>query len=109
MEYYNWWCNLGSVLEAFLIFLCFQDIGHAILEAYSRILASLAFRILSRIREILQEDALSNASSTATPSCFSGSNDMFRTPERLLVSSRLRHSLIHDINKADDGTRNSLE
>ncbi|KAH0849277.1 hypothetical protein HID58_091415 [Brassica napus] len=86
-----------------------KDIGHAILEAYSRILASLAFRILSRIREILQEDALSNASSTATPSCFSGSNDMFRTPERLLVSSRLRHSLIHDINKADDGTRNSLE
>ncbi|XP_009143646.1 rop guanine nucleotide exchange factor 14 [Brassica rapa] len=86
-----------------------KDIGHAILEAYSRILASLAFRILSRIREILQEDALSNPSSPATPSCFSGSNDLFRTPERLLVSSRLRHSLIHDINKADDGTRNSSD
>ncbi|XP_013634071.1 PREDICTED: rop guanine nucleotide exchange factor 14-like isoform X1 [Brassica oleracea var. oleracea] len=84
-----------------------KDIGHAILEAYSRILASLAFRILSRIREILQEDALSNSGSPATPRCFSGSNDMFRTPERLLVSSRLRHSLIHDINKADDGTRKS--
>ncbi|KAL0770550.1 hypothetical protein Bca101_035701 [Brassica carinata] len=84
-----------------------KDIGHAILEAYSRILASLAFRILSRIREILQEDALSKSGSPATPRCFSGSNDMFRTPERLLVSSRLRHSLIHDINKADDGTRKS--
>ncbi|KAL0721020.1 hypothetical protein Bca4012_035619 [Brassica carinata] len=82
-----------------------KDIGHAVLEAYSRILASLAFRILSRIREILQEDALSNPSSLARASCFSGSNDLFRTPERLLVSSRLRHSLIHDINKADDGTR----
>ncbi|CAH8384314.1 unnamed protein product [Eruca vesicaria subsp. sativa] len=83
-----------------------KDIGHAILEAYSRILASLAFRLLSRIREILQEDALS---SPETSSCFSGTNDMFRTPERLLVSSRLRHSLIHDINKADDGTMNSLD
>ncbi|KAF8101731.1 hypothetical protein N665_0201s0052 [Sinapis alba] len=86
-----------------------KDIGYAILEAYSRILASLAFSILSRIREILQEDALNNLNSHAAPSCFSGSSDIFRTQERLLVSSRLRHSLIHDINKADDDTRNSLD
>ncbi|XP_024016661.1 rop guanine nucleotide exchange factor 14 isoform X2 [Eutrema salsugineum] len=83
-----------------------KDIGHAVLEAYSRILASLAFRILSRIREILQEDALSNPSSPATASCFSGSNNLFRTTERVLASSRLKHSLIHDMNKADDGTCN---
>ncbi|CAE6031265.1 unnamed protein product [Arabidopsis arenosa] len=51
-----------------------KDIGHAILEAYSRILANLAFRILSRIEEILQEDALSNPN-------ISGSNEVVRTPE----------------------------
>ncbi|VVB02216.1 unnamed protein product [Arabis nemorensis] len=82
-----------------------KDIGHAIPEAYSRILASLAFRILSRIEEILQEDSLSNnPSSPTTPSCSLGSKNLFRTTERLLISSRLRHSLIHDMNKANDGT-----
>ncbi|KAG7569277.1 PRONE domain [Arabidopsis thaliana x Arabidopsis arenosa] len=65
-----------------------KDIGHAILEAYSRILANLAFRILSRIEEILQEDALSNPN-------ISGSNEVVRTPDRL----------IYTMNKADDGTR----
>ncbi|KAK4389102.1 Rop guanine nucleotide exchange factor 14 [Sesamum angolense] len=33
-----------------------KDVGHAILEAYSRVLANLAFSILSRIGDILQED-----------------------------------------------------
>lgn len=69
-------------------FLCFQDIGHAILEAYSRILANLAFRILNRIEEILQEDALSNPNSA-------GSNELSRTPNRL----------IYNMNKVTDCTR----
>ncbi|CAN8290495.1 unnamed protein product [Cochlearia groenlandica] len=73
-----------------------KDIGHAVLEAYSRTLANLAFRILSRTGEILKEDSLSNPNSPATPSCF------IRTPERPLVSSRVRHSLTDDMNRADD-------
>ncbi|CAH9097051.1 unnamed protein product, partial [Cuscuta epithymum] len=40
-----------------------KDIGHAILEAYSRVLGNLAYTILTRIGAILQEDILSNPNS----------------------------------------------
>ncbi|CAI0410305.1 unnamed protein product [Linum tenue] len=43
-----------------------KDVGHAILEAYSRVLANLACSILTRIGDILQEDAASNPNSAAT-------------------------------------------
>lgn len=33
-----------------------QDVGHAVLESYSRILESLAFTVLSRIDDVLQAD-----------------------------------------------------
>jgi len=33
-----------------------QDVGHAVLESYSRILESLAFTVLSRIDDVLQVD-----------------------------------------------------
>lgn len=36
--------------------LCWQDVGHAVLESYSRILESLAFTVLSRIDDVLQAD-----------------------------------------------------
>ncbi|CAH2034755.1 unnamed protein product [Thlaspi arvense] len=85
-----------------------KDIGHAVLEAYSRTLANLAFRILSRMGEILKEDSLSNPNSPAPPSCFPSSRDLYRTPERPLLSSRVRHSLTDDMNKAD-GTETGLE
>ncbi|KAJ4837268.1 Rop guanine nucleotide exchange factor 14 [Turnera subulata] len=49
-----------------------KDVGHSILEAYSRVLGNLAFRILSRIADIVQEDALSNPSSPVTPSFLPG-------------------------------------
>ncbi|XP_010460984.1 PREDICTED: rop guanine nucleotide exchange factor 14-like [Camelina sativa] len=85
-----------------------KDIGHAVLEAYSRTLANLAFRILSRMGEILKEDSLSNPNSPAPPSCFLNSRDPYRTPERPLLSSRVRHSLTEDMNKAD-GTETGLD
>ncbi|VVA93219.1 unnamed protein product [Arabis nemorensis] len=85
-----------------------KDIGHAVLEAYSRTLANLAFRILSRMGEILKEDALSNPNSPAPPSCFPSSRGLCKTPERPLLSSRARHSLTDDMNKVR-GTENGLE
>ncbi|EOA40048.1 hypothetical protein CARUB_v10008741mg [Capsella rubella] len=85
-----------------------KDIGHAVLEAYSRTLSNLAFRILSRMGEILKEDSLSNPNSPAPPSCFLSSRDPYRTPERPLLSSRVRHSLTDDMNKAD-GTETGLD
>ncbi|KAF6168905.1 hypothetical protein GIB67_038402 [Kingdonia uniflora] len=45
-----------------------KDIGHSIIEAYSRAIGSLAFRILSRIKDILEEDAWSNPNSPV-PTC----------------------------------------
>ncbi|KAL5793102.1 hypothetical protein ACOSP7_001696 [Xanthoceras sorbifolium] len=50
-----------------------KDIGHSILEAYSRVLGNLAFSILSRMGDILQEDALSNPNSPMAKCCIPGS------------------------------------
>ncbi|KAL6559895.1 hypothetical protein OROGR_005012 [Orobanche gracilis] len=38
--------------------LSLQDVGHAILESYSRIIESLAFTVLSRIEDVMQADTL---------------------------------------------------
>ncbi|KAK3183483.1 hypothetical protein Dsin_030769 [Dipteronia sinensis] len=46
-----------------------KDIGHLILEAYSRVLGNLAFSILSRMGDILHEDALSNPNSPMAKCC----------------------------------------
>lgn len=74
-----------------------KDIGHSILEAYSRVLRNLAFSILSRIEDILQEDIISNPNSPAATSSFPGIN-LSDTP---VVSLRIRHSLIDQMNKVD--------
>ncbi|XP_062095715.1 rop guanine nucleotide exchange factor 14 [Humulus lupulus] len=47
-----------------------KDIGHSILEAYSRVLGNLAFSILCRIGDVMREDAASNPS--AATCCFAG-------------------------------------
>ncbi|XP_030480741.1 rop guanine nucleotide exchange factor 14 [Cannabis sativa] len=47
-----------------------KDIGHSILEAYSRVLGNLAFSILCRIGDVMREDAASNPN--ASTSCFAG-------------------------------------
>lgn len=39
-----------------ICYICLQDVGHAVLESYSRILESLAFTVLSRIDDVLQAD-----------------------------------------------------
>ncbi|KAK4374262.1 hypothetical protein RND71_004939 [Anisodus tanguticus] len=46
------------------------DIGHLVLEAYSRILLNLAYNILTRIGEILQVDFSSNPNSPAAACYF---------------------------------------
>ncbi|KAK4354816.1 hypothetical protein RND71_027010 [Anisodus tanguticus] len=48
------------------------DIGHLILEAYSRVLLNLAYNILTRIGEILQVDFSSNPNSPAAAGYFPG-------------------------------------
>ncbi|KAF9625820.1 hypothetical protein IFM89_027263 [Coptis chinensis] len=77
-----------------------KDVGYSILEAYSRIVGSLAFSVLSRIKDILQEDELSNPNSPAATCCYSSINlsGIFETPR---AGTHLRHSLIDQMNKVD--------
>lgn len=85
-----------------------QDVGHAILEAYSRVLGNVAFSILSRIRDILQEDALSNPNSPAVSCCFPGAkcSDFLESPG--ISKARVRHSLIDQMNMADRRFKDSF-
>ncbi|KAH9298613.1 hypothetical protein KI387_030295, partial [Taxus chinensis] len=41
-----------------------RDVGHSILESYSRVLESLAFNILSRIGDVVREDDFTKSSQT---------------------------------------------
>ncbi|KAE9613224.1 hypothetical protein Lal_00027684 [Lupinus albus] len=74
-----------------------KDIGHSILEAYSRVLGNLAFSILSRIQDIMQEDSLSNPNSPVVTSCSPGIN----LSETCVIGSHIRHSLLDKMNMAD--------
>ncbi|KAG7031638.1 Rop guanine nucleotide exchange factor 14 [Cucurbita argyrosperma subsp. argyrosperma] len=44
-----------------------KDVGHSILEAYSRVLGNLAYSILTRIVDVLQEDALRSSIARNSP------------------------------------------
>jgi hypothetical protein len=86
--------------------LILQDVGHAILEAYSRVLGNLAFSILSRIADIMQEDSLTNPSSPAATCCFPGINSSgyVETPAMSYISDT--HSS-NRLNKVDVKHRKS--
>lgn len=77
-----------------------KDVGHSILEAYSRVLANLAFCILSRVGDILQEDILSNPNSPAATAHIPGLRipGITGSPK---VQDRVRHSLIDQMNRVD--------
>ncbi|PWA98936.1 RHO guanyl-nucleotide exchange factor 14 [Artemisia annua] len=51
-----------------------KDISHAILEAYSRVLGNLAFKILARIEDICQEDVSTDPNSPLATSSLPGVN-----------------------------------
>ncbi|KAL6495901.1 hypothetical protein OROGR_030464 [Orobanche gracilis] len=46
---------------------CNRDVGHAILESYSRIIESLAFTVLSRIEDVMHADSIARNPSNAEP------------------------------------------
>ncbi|KAJ0054456.1 hypothetical protein Pint_02634 [Pistacia integerrima] len=77
-----------------------KDVGHSILEAYSRVLGNLAFSILSRIGDILQEDAVSNPNSPVAKYHLPGSKTNANL-EMPWLSLRVRHSLIDQMNLVD--------
>ncbi|KAG8375255.1 hypothetical protein BUALT_Bualt10G0081500 [Buddleja alternifolia] len=84
-----------------------KDVGQAILEAYSRVLANLAFSILSRIGDILQEDVISSPNSPAAMSHLVGAKIPGISDSPML--DRVRHSLIHQLNSTDAKCRESTD
>lgn len=84
-----------------------QDVGHSILEAYSRVLANLAFSILSRLGDILQEDIMSNPNSPVAMSHLVGARIPGISDSPML--DRVRHSLIHQLNGIDMKSCSSRE
>ncbi|KAI4370795.1 hypothetical protein MLD38_019105 [Melastoma candidum] len=81
-----------------------KDVGHAILEAYSRVLVNLAFNILTRIQDVLQKDAAINNtySSASTPASIPGGtfSDILGSPA--VINPRIKHSLFPERNGANE-------
>lgn len=48
--------NYIRIKETVLQLSCMQDVGHSILESYSRVLESLAFNLMARIEDLLYVD-----------------------------------------------------
>lgn len=44
----------------YFFFLVLQDVGRAVLESYSRVLESLAYKVISRIEDVLHADNLAS-------------------------------------------------
>lgn len=53
-----------------------RDIGHLILESYSRVLEILAFNILSRINDVIREDDFFKASQSNPTVLVFGNNEI---------------------------------
>ncbi|THG18617.1 hypothetical protein TEA_020013 [Camellia sinensis var. sinensis] len=83
-----------------------KDVGHSILEAYSRVLQNLAFKILSRIGDVLQEDVLSNPNSPVSTYSFPGMNFTGNSDSRGF-SHRVVQSLTEKMSKVDGQLCNS--
>ncbi|XP_008238005.1 PREDICTED: rop guanine nucleotide exchange factor 14 [Prunus mume] len=85
-----------------------KDVGHSIMEAYSRVLGNLAFSILSRVGDVLQEDALNNPNSFTASSYFPWINISHNSS---MAGQNIRYSFI-DGNKGDrrhsDSTLSSI-
>ncbi|BFG30674.1 hypothetical protein CerSpe_169480 [Prunus speciosa] len=86
-----------------------KDVGHSIMEAYSRVLGNLAFSILSRVGDVLQEDALNNPNSFTASSYFPWINISHNSS---MAGQNIRYSFI-DGNKGDrrrsDSTLSSID
>eukprot|EP00262_Sarcandra_glabra_P007936 TRINITY_DN21073_c0_g1_i1.p1 TRINITY_DN21073_c0_g1~~TRINITY_DN21073_c0_g1_i1.p1 ORF type:complete len:546 (-),score=95.93 TRINITY_DN21073_c0_g1_i1:328-1965(-) len=79
-----------------------KDVGHSILEAYSRVLGSLAFSILSRIGDILQEDDLNKPDSLLVPMFkFDRFFDINLTGLSESPATQVKNSLLDQMDRVD--------
>ncbi|KAM0934037.1 putative PRONE domain, Rop guanine nucleotide exchange factor [Dioscorea sansibarensis] len=85
-----------------------KDVGHSIVEAYSRVLGSIAFSILSRIGDILQEDELKKPSTPIATLKFDFSSDVYLAGITETPPGHIRRSLIDQMNIVDGRICNSI-
>ena len=79
-----------------------QDVGHAIVEAYSRVLVGVAFSILSRVAEILLEDDLVKKPNTPMAALkFDLSSDVYLAGITETPPGHIRRSLMDQISMVD--------
>ncbi|KAF8750202.1 hypothetical protein HU200_012456 [Digitaria exilis] len=78
------------------------DVGHAIVEAYSRVLVGVAFSILSRVAEILLEDDLIKKPNTPMATLkFDLSSDVYLAGITETPPGHIRRSLMDQISMVD--------
>ncbi|OEL33155.1 Rop guanine nucleotide exchange factor 14 [Dichanthelium oligosanthes] len=81
---------------------CMQDVGHAIVEAYSRALVGVAFSILSRVADILLEDDLIKKPNTPMATLkFDLSSDVYLAGITETPPGHIRRSLMDQISMVD--------
>ncbi|CAD5195551.1 unnamed protein product [Musa acuminata subsp. malaccensis] len=78
-----------------------KDVGHAITEAYSRVLGGLAFSILSRIGDIFQEDDLKNPTTPIANLKFDFSSNVYLAGIAETPPGHIKRSLIDQMNTVD--------
>ncbi|XP_078163108.1 RHO guanyl-nucleotide exchange factor 14 isoform X2 [Carex rostrata] len=77
------------------------DIGHAIVEAYSRVIVGVAFSILSRIAEILMEDDVKKPTTPISKLKFDFSSAVYLAGITETPPGHIRRSLIDQMNMVD--------
>jgi hypothetical protein len=79
-----------------------QDVGHAIVEAYSRVLVGVAFSILSRVAEVMLEDDLIKKPNTPMATLkFDLSSDVYLAGIAETPPGHIRRSLMDQISMVD--------
>ncbi|KAG0474983.1 hypothetical protein HPP92_014669 [Vanilla planifolia] len=78
-----------------------KDVGYSIIEAYSRVLVNLAFSILSRMGDIMQEDDLKKPTTPIATLKFDLFSDVYLAGNTATATGNIRRSLIAQMNSVD--------
>lgn len=78
-----------------------KDVGYSIVEAYSRVLVGLAFGMLSRIGDILQEDDLKKPATPIATLKFDFTSDVYLAGITETPPGHIKRSLIEQMNMVD--------
>lgn len=78
-----------------------KDVGHSVVEAYSRVLVGLGFSIMSRIGDILQEDDLKKPTTPIATLKFDFTSDVYLAGITETPPGHIKRSLVDQMNKVD--------